>query len=56
MVRGAGTVLEIWPNKERTRSVSPYRSDSNALKGDWIRLGRDFSNATNKVVHGKKAS
>jgi hypothetical protein len=54
--RGAGSILEIQPtDDEEPRLYHPARTDLDALRGDWNRIGDDFRRALNKMVDDKKA-
>jgi hypothetical protein len=43
-IRGAGTVLEIWPAPRQYQFGNDllFRSDAEALRRDWQMVGRDF--------------
>lgn len=51
VIRGVGSVIDIWPAPRLHQIVSPThgRSDADALRGDWERIGGDFQAAIGRV-------
>ncbi|MBU0568021.1 hypothetical protein KKC52_08230 [bacterium] len=50
LLRGAGSVINIWPNSNHQQKAYPHKSDAEALRQDWERIGRDFRCAIGKVT------
>ena len=56
-LRGMSSVVQVWPDtSSRIREILLRRSDSEALHGDWQRIGNDIRNATDKHAHEQKAA
>lgn len=57
ILKGAASVLEIWPdNRDRLERIHPYKSDADALRSDWERVGADMWKAVEKEAHGEAES
>lgn len=55
ILRGVGSVASIFPADGEPRRVSmPERTDSQALAGDWEKMGRDFKRAVEKISNEQK--
>ncbi len=49
ILKGAASVLDIWPDsRDRLERVYPYRSEADALRSDWERIGADMWKAIQK--------
>ncbi len=50
ILRGMGSVVDLWPAKrDRYAKAHPYRTDADALRHDWERIGGDMYKAFNQV-------
>ena len=49
ILRGMGSIINIYPNTDYRRNL-PQRTDSEALRQDWINVGRDLRKAMKKIV------
>jgi hypothetical protein len=55
VLRGAGSSLEIQPaHKRGPRLYHPARTDVDALRGDWMRVGNDLKRALDRVAYDEK--
>lgn len=45
ILRGVGSILDVCPAERRGKVHPPSRSDADALRGDWERVGQDLHNA-----------
>ncbi len=51
VLRGAGSILEIPPaHKRGPRLYHPARTDLDALRSDWTRVGNDLKRALDRVA------
>lgn len=53
-LRGAGSILELWPVRNRgewQRLYQPAPTDVDALRGDWERVGLDLQHAIDAAAH-----
>lgn len=53
VIRGAATVLDIWPKKNNYHKAYPHASDADALRSDWEKIGKDIQRATGKAIAHK---
>lgn len=53
MLRGIGSVVDVLPNSgDRLKRVRSYKSDADALRHDWEKVGRDMRQAIHQYeVH-----
>ena len=50
--RGAASALQLWPSTPlRMKEVLSARSDLDALRQDWQRVGEDIKSAVKKYEH-----
>jgi hypothetical protein len=49
ILNGAGSVVDVWPSTgDRVQRDHPFKSDADALRNDWLRVGNDIANAIEK--------
>lgn len=53
IIHGAATVLNIWPSRDDHRKAYPHASDTDALRSDWEKIGKDIQRATGKAIAHK---
>jgi len=57
LLRGAGSIMAIYPAESaaaRARAIHPYRTDAEALRRDWNRVGQDLWGAMDTYKHEQK--
>ena len=56
LIRGVGSILAIAPkSKVNLADHGAIRSDSDTLRDDWYRIGRDMSSAVGKITNHARA-
>ncbi len=56
LIRGMGSILNICPNTNYRKIINnSRRTDAEALRQDWNKVGKDLKSAIEKADYGKKS-